>query len=237
MDLEKQGIYPLGGTDWGANALLKCTFMDTGSNQVLSKDVRIEIDPDHPEICSFQDLTVYESNLGSVIVEVLQYGTNGTQAQLAAQHLQRLQQKQGPNGVVLLWKGGMGNVGSFLNRPETAIVNTATSTTTFIVLDGTWQEAQSMFRKISRLMTLPRLTLDAQGGPSQYQLRGDYGWKQRFGSLVNDGSSPSGSLLCTVEIVAELLEQAGCLEEGTHLRERLKTFTLSFQGVTPSKEN
>lgn len=115
--------------------------------------------------------------------------------------------------VILLWKGGTPNVTEFL-PPEAA----KAFPPLFVLIDGTWQEAQTMFRKIPALLDLPRLELQS-ANPSNYQLRGNFGWKERFD--VEDG----GSLLCTVEAVAELLEQAGRVDGGKELRKRLDTLS------------
>ena len=140
--------------------------------------------------------------------------------------------------VVLLWKGGqcIHDVRSCLTSTAATATKeglsaNATTTTScyrcsFLLLDGTWQEAQSMFRKIPSLPMLPRLSLTTKQ-PSQYTLRGDYGWKRRFATRHNRNGDDEEeeSLLCTVEVVAELLEQSGYHREGCQLRERLRIFT------------
>ena len=158
------------------------------------------------------------------------------------QHLRHLR-NQG-HKVVLLWKGANAtSVTSFLGRDTTTTSLPTTIPVTFVVLDGTWQEAASMFRKIPTLPTLSRLSLEARGRPSVYRLRGDFGWKQRFGTDKNDKNSQSSSddkassLLCTVEVVAELLEQAGYMDEGGHLRQRLDAFMEAFPGGRPKKDD
>lgn len=158
------------------------------------------------------------------------------------QYLRQLQD-QG-RMLVLLWKGAKAtSVSSYLGRATTT--NPATPIpVTFIVLDGTWQEANKMLRKIPSLPTLPRLSLEARGGPSAYRLRGDYGWKQRFSrndendnNQSSSGNDKASSLLCTVEVVAELLEQAGHLDEGMHLRQQLNVFMESFPWYTQQGRN
>jgi DTW domain-containing protein YfiP len=73
----------------------------------------------------------------------------------------------------------------------------------YIVLDGTWQEAKSIYRKgPDCLRACPRAAL--VGGPSRYVLRGDYGWRARFGAEAGAGA---GEPLCTAEVVASLMEQ------------------------------
>jgi DTW domain-containing protein YfiP len=73
----------------------------------------------------------------------------------------------------------------------------------YIVLDGTWQEAKSIYRKgPDCLRACPRAAL--VGGPSRYVLRGDYGWRARFGAEAGAGAAEP---LCTAEVVASLMEQ------------------------------
>mmetsp|Transcript_21364 Transcript_21364/g.65036 ORF Transcript_21364/g.65036 Transcript_21364/m.65036 type:complete len:293 (+) Transcript_21364:240-1118(+) len=73
---------------------------------------------------------------------------------------------------------------------------------TYVLLDGTWQEARAIYRKgPSALRRAQRLAL-APNWPSRYTLRRDRGWRSRF-----SGSDDSGDgLLCTAECVAVLLE-------------------------------
>jgi DTW domain-containing protein YfiP/predicted N-acetyltransferase YhbS len=74
---------------------------------------------------------------------------------------------------------------------------------TYILLDGTWQEARAMYRKgPARLREVRRLAL-APTRPSIYVLRRDRGWRSRFGGV---GGGCGGELLCTAECAAELLE-------------------------------
>ena len=111
---------------------------------------------------------------------------------------------QHQDNLVLLWTGGESNL------PTLSSENTR-----FLLLDGTWQEARSMFRKIPQLQQLPRLSLQASA-PSAYTLRQDFGWKDRFSENACD------TLLCTAEVVAELLHQSGNEEGASLLRGRLQ---------------
>ena len=122
-----------------------------------------------------------------------------------------------------MWKGGTHNITEFL--PSGAL---GADPPTFVLMDGTWQEAQTMFRKIPPLARLPRLELQARN-PSDYRLRSNFGWKERFG----DGNADS--LLCSVEVVAELLEQAGHVDGGDELRQHLKDFTLQLDNTAAMK--
>jgi len=138
----------------------------------------------------------------------------------------------------LLWTGGKP-----LNINNTSN-DTTPSTSTYIVLDGTWQEARTMFRKIPLLQTLPRITLDTsvsssskdgeqqQQSKSVYRLRQDYtGWKEKFkGTATSGDGSSSSELLCTAEVIGELERSLGH-EHNYHLiHERLDRFQKSFPG-------
>lgn len=96
----------------------------------------------------------------------------------------------------------------------------------YIILDGTWQEAQSMFRKIPSLWQLPRLSLSSSTR-SSYVLRHDYtGWKQRFSSQGGE------DLLCTAEVIAALLDESLNRESGNLIRNRLRYFQDNFPQVS-----
>jgi DTW domain-containing protein YfiP len=111
---------------------------------------------------------------------------------------------QHQDNLILLWTGGESNLSAVPSE-----------NTRFLLLDGTWQEARSMFRKIPQLQQLPRLSLQASA-PSVYTLRKDFGWKDRFSENACD------TLLCTVEVAAELLQQSGNEEGASLLRGRLR---------------
>ena len=89
----------------------------------------------------------------------------------------------------------------------------------YIIIDGTWQEALKIFRRgPEELQRLPRTALE--GGRSTYQLRADFGWRERFGARGN--AEP----LCTAECAASLLEQRGADAVGG---ERLRRLLGEFQ--------
>lgn len=96
----------------------------------------------------------------------------------------------------------------------------------YIIIDGTWQQAQSMYRKIPMLWNLPRISL--AGHRSKYTLRKDYtGWKEKFSA--NDGS---GDLLCTAEVMAALLDRR-CDDVGAvEIRIRLDEFEKKYPQIT-----
>lgn len=99
----------------------------------------------------------------------------------------------------------------------------------FVLLDGTWQEARAMFRKgPSVLRELPRVAL--RGSPaSTYALRGDFGWKNRFGGASDDGSA----LLCTAETAASLLDLLGDTTGGDRVRKALDDFQHEYAQTHP----
>lgn len=114
------------------------------------------------------------------------------------------------NTLVLLWVGKDSNVSCY-----------SPTNCTFLLLDGTWQEAQNMFRKIPALQQLPRLSLEASAA-SNYTLRKNFGWKDRFALDEKD------TLLCTAEVAAELLHQNDNQAGANLVRDRLQDFQETF---------
>jgi DTW domain-containing protein YfiP len=106
---------------------------------------------------------------------------------------------------------------------------------TYVILDGTWQEAKKMFRQgPDALRTIPRIALKASF-PSSYRLRQNFGYVGRFGTTSSgdddedDSSNSSGcNLLCTAEVVAALLELHGDESGSLDIRKRLDTFQSTF---------
>mmetsp|Transcript_25447 Transcript_25447/g.37596 ORF Transcript_25447/g.37596 Transcript_25447/m.37596 type:complete len:378 (+) Transcript_25447:68-1201(+) len=127
------------------------------------------------------------------------------------------ERKYNQNQLVVLWTGGSHNASSFISDDKTRC--------TFILLDGTWQEAQSMFRKLHILRELPRLSIKSRL-PSNYSLRGNYGWRDRFTSLP---MTENNTLLCTAEAAAELLQHTGLFVGARMLKQRLKNFTETYR--------
>jgi DTW domain-containing protein YfiP len=100
---------------------------------------------------------------------------------------------------------------------------------TFVILDGTWQEARRIFRYgPETLRGIPRLALKSEV-PSSYVLRGDYGWRRRFSEAAE-----SNNLCCTAEVGAMLLERAGDAEGGKVVREALEAFQREYAKTHPS---
>lgn len=113
----------------------------------------------------------------------------------------------------LLWPGGSG----VLN----GCADDATTPRGYILIDATWQEALTIFRRgPACLKALPRVALRA--GPSSYRLRAEYGWGKRFGA----DASPAVEALCTAETAAGVLEQLAGDEAGAAL---LRTVFSEFQ--------
>eukprot|EP00956_Cyclotella_meneghiniana_P005506 scaffold7035_cov68-Cyclotella_meneghiniana.AAC.2 len=100
----------------------------------------------------------------------------------------------------------------------------------YIILDGTWQQAQNMYRKIPMLWNLPRLSL--AGHRSKYTLRKDYtGWRGKFSA--SDGS---GDLLCTAEVMAALLDRRGDDVGACEIRTRLDEFQKKYPIITARRK-
>ncbi len=82
----------------------------------------------------------------------------------------------------------------------------------FIVLDGTWQEAKKMERKSHWLSSIPRIALSPTHS-SQFHLR----------------RNQKENALCTLEIIAELLDEFDSGNDGEKLRLFLNRFMDVFQ--------
>lgn len=82
----------------------------------------------------------------------------------------------------------------------------------FIVLDATWQEAKKMLNRSDWLKTIPKVHLDIEGA-SRYQLR----------------RNQSQGHLCTLEVVAELLELNGDAKDGQKIAPFLDHYTQVFK--------
>ena len=84
-------------------------------------------------------------------------------------------------------------------------VNAGDRDQTFIVLDGTWTEAEKIYRKGPPLLrSMPHSSLVPQK-PSIYKLRKNFGFVQKF----EEQGVGKGNLLCTAEVGAELLRAYG----------------------------
>ena len=127
--------------------------------------------------------------------------TGRNDANKIKERIERLEEEN--RDVHLLWKGS-GVVKSKSESPPQS---------TFIIIDGTWQEANTIYRKTPALWNLPRFDFDAP--PSEYMMRGDFGWKEKF---AVDGDA---NLLCTAEAGAAVMDVCGDTESADLIRKRL----------------
>ncbi|CAM9979137.1 unnamed protein product, partial [Heterosigma akashiwo] len=124
--------------------------------------------------------------------------------------------------VYLLWTGGAttnetGRSGENDNPGET-----------YIIIDGTWQKAKKIYRKIPLLWSLPRISF-TNVPPSIYVLRGDSsGWRERFSNNDGDGGD---DLLCTAEVAAAVMDRCGDTACANVIRSRLDAFQSTFPHV------
>ena len=156
------------------------------------------------------------------------------------EHVEEILLQNNQQLPILLWTGGQQvssplNAGSTTNESGTP---PRESNIVFVVLDGTWQEARSMFRKIPLLHAIPRWTLQKPSA-SIYRLRGDYsGWRERFASTPrtttmeanNTTEQQSSSLFCTAEVVSHLLQHIGHDQQAAAILQQLERFQ---DGVDP----
>jgi DTW domain-containing protein YfiP len=103
---------------------------------------------------------------------------------------------------------------------STPALGVASDAHSYIILDGTWQQAQDMFRKgPPSIRAIPRLSL-SPSLVSSYRLRRDFGYQARF--------SAGRRLLCTAEAAAELLALAGAPDLAESVRAALARFQARF---------
>jgi DTW domain-containing protein YfiP len=135
----------------------------------------------------------------------------------------QIQQRAANAPVLLLWTG---------QSSDTAAPNDTPLDAYYIILDGTWQQAQAMYRKIETLWTLPRISL-VNVQQSKYTLRKDYtGWREKFGS--NEGG---GDLLCTAEVMAAVLDRRNDTIAATEIRDRLDTFQRRYPQIAAKRKD
>ena len=85
---------------------------------------------------------------------------------------------------------------------------------TVVILDGTWSEADRMFRKGPDLLrSMGRVEIEPRS-PSIYKLRRDFGFVAKYGGAKSN-------LLCTAEVGAELLRSIGEEEQASRVLEDL----------------
>lgn len=93
----------------------------------------------------------------------------------------------------------------------------------YVILDGTWQQARRMFRRTPCLWRLPRASL-RDAPPSRFVLRGDYGWRGKFGGAAADDADRDDNFLCTAEAAAAVMDRCGEPESANAIRGRLDAF-------------
>jgi len=130
--------------------------------------------------------------------------------------------------VYLLWTGG-----AEATAATTTSSSSEKSAETYIIIDGTWQQAKKIYRKVSILWSLPRISVHGKDVPhSKYVLRGDYsGWRDRFGTTNANEDEDGGNgsdLLCTAEVAAAVMDRCGDKECADVIRSRLDVFQSTF---------
>lgn len=174
-----------------------------------------------------------ENTVPSALAELLVWEGRGDNAK-TSEALLRLHEP------VLIWTDA-----------QQVLQNTATSLSpadpTYIILDGTWQEAKKMFRQgPDCLRSMPRMSLEPTF-KSNYKLRGNFGYVDRFAPIQTTGvingegaaksvaSHADSNLLCTVEVGACLLIKHGQEENAITLLNQLEEFQMSFQSYSTVK--
>lgn len=138
----------------------------------------------------------------------------------------KIRLKENNNRVYLLWKGGGATATNERERSadDDETINPVES---YIIIDGTWQQAKKIYRKIPMLWSLPRISL-TNVPPSIYVLRGDYtGWRVRFSNNDGDGSDLLCTA-CTAEVAAAVMDRCGDVECANLIRSRLDAFQSTF---------
>ena len=110
---------------------------------------------------------------------------------------------------------------------------------TYIILDGTWQEAQKIFRRgPENLRNIPRISLKPSFA-SRYRLRSNFGFIKRFGNKKSSSSNNNpvaetakegNNLLCTAEVCAALLLLHGDENGAQIVFNNIETFQTAYTG-------
>ncbi|KAL7490239.1 hypothetical protein ACHAW6_015989 [Cyclotella cf. meneghiniana] len=134
----------------------------------------------------------------------------------------QIQELASNSRLFLLWTGG-----SSIDEETKLNIESQTGSSVYLILDGTWQQAQTMFRKIPLLWNLPRISF-RDVPSSKYILRKDYtGWRERF-SVRPDGG---GDLLCTAEAMAAVLDSREDIVGANEIRCRLDAFQINYPHI------
>jgi len=159
--------------------------------------------------------------------------------------------KDGDRAVHLLWTGGTTTTTTDVTTTNAIMTKRSNNTEkaaaaeTFIIIDGTWQQARKIYRKVPMLWSLPRISFNGTNvPPSTYVLRGDYsGWRERFSSSStttnNDGGGDGGNndLLCTAEVAAAVMDRCGDGDCANVIRRRLDVFQSTFSHNNNNNNN
>jgi DTW domain-containing protein YfiP len=178
-------------------------------------------------------LLTEENTVPSALAELLVWEGRGDNAK-TSEALLRLHEP------VLIWTDAQQVL-------QNSVTSLSPSDPTYIILDGTWQEAKKMFRQGPEcLRSMPRMSLEPTFR-SNYKLRGNFGYVDRFspiqttkdiseeGRAKSEASHADSNLLCTVEVGACLLMKHGQEENANALLNQLEEFQMSFQCYSTSK--
>lgn len=111
---------------------------------------------------------------------------------------------------ILLWTEGTNNFTSIdVNS------NNVDHGKVYIVIDGTWQEAERIYRKGPAVLRyLPKLFISPTS-PSRYRLRKNFGYIDKY------SRDKDSNLLCTAEICADILQKEGIIGASQRILEAL----------------
>lgn len=109
--------------------------------------------------------------------------------------------------------------------------NLGESDKTYCILDGTWEEAEKVFRKGPQsLRALSHHSL-APLTPSIYKLRKNFGYQKKYGLQT------SNNLLCTAEVGAQLLREQGEEAKANSVIEALHIFQSPRKSTPPKLDH
>lgn len=136
-----------------------------------------------------------KSNTGSIVVDVL-----GDQAEVI------IWQRADPSPRLLSYIA-QGDIALLYPSEDSKEISTSDIHEKFVIIDGTWQEAQKIYNRSPYLHNLPSVKINA-GAPSAYNLRRN----QRSGCL------------CTAECAIEVLSHKGFYSKASELQSELASF-------------
>ena len=136
-----------------------------------------------------------KTNTGNLALEIL------------PKHVKRITWERSLPDATLLACIEKGTVALLFPSDASETVVHAASFDAFIILDGTWQEAQKIYNKSPYLHDLPKLSIRSNS-PSQYHLRRNQ---------KTEG-------LCTAEVVIALLQRCDEIEKADKVEQSFITF-------------